>query len=312
MSRRAPRLLTAALAVAALALGGCAEKTTDTPAPSGGASTAATFPVTVGSLTLEQRPEKIVSLSPTATEMLFAIGAGPQVTAADDNSNHPAEAPRTDLSGFQPNAEAIAAKDPDLVVIASDRNKVVDQLTKLKIPVFLTPAAVTLDDTYRQLAELGTLTGHPTEAADVVTGMKDDIAKLVADLPQRAEKLTYFHELSPDLYTATSKTFIGSLYTLVGLENIADPADADGESGGYPQLSEEIIVEANPDFVFLADTTCCQQSVETVQARPGWATITAVRENQIVALDDDIASRWGPRVVDLLRTIIDATAKVPA
>lgn len=312
MSRRAPRLLTAALAVAALALGGCAEKTTDTPAPSGGASTAATFPVTVGSLTLEQRPEKIVSLSPTATEMLFAIGAGPQVTAADDNSNHPAEAPRTDLSGFQPNAEAIAAKDPDLVVIASDRNKVVDQLTKLKIPVFLTPAAVTLDDTYRQLTELGTLTGHPTEAADVVTGMKDDIAKLVADLPQRAEKLTYFHELSPDLYTATSKTFIGSLYTLVGLENIADPADADGESGGYPQLSEEIIVEANPDFVFLADTKCCQQSVETVQARPGWATITAVQENQIVALDDDIASRWGPRVVDLLRTIIDATAKVPA
>ncbi|GIM86979.1 ABC transporter substrate-binding protein [Salinispora arenicola] len=312
MSRRAPRLLTAALAVAALALGGCAEKTTDTPAPSGGASTAATFPVTVGSLTLEQRPEKIVSLSPTATEMLFAIGAGPQVTAADDNSNHPAEAPRTDLSGFQPNAEAIAAKDPDLVVIASDRNKVVDQLTKLKIPVFLTPAAVTLDDTYRQLTELGTLTGHPTEAADVVTGMKDDIAKIVADLPQRAEKLTYFHELSPDLYTATSKTFIGSLYTLVGLENIADPADADGESGGYPQLSEEIIVEANPDFVFLADTKCCQQSVETVQARPGWATITAVQENQIVALDDDIASRWGPRVVDLLRTIIDATAKVPA
>lgn len=312
MSRRAPRLLAAALAVAALALGGCAEKTTDTPAPSGGASTAATFPVTVGSLTLEQRPEKIVSLSPTATEMLFAIGAGPQVTAADDNSNHPAEAPRTDLSGFQPNAEAIAAKDPDLVVIASDRNKVVDQLTKLKIPVFLTPAAVTLDDTYRQLTELGTLTGHPTEAADVVTGMKDDIAKIVADLPQRAEKLTYFHELSPDLYTATSKTFIGSLYTLVGLENIADPADADGESGGYPQLSEEIIVEANPDFVFLADTKCCQQSVETVQARPGWATITAVRENQIVALDDDIASRWGPRVVDLLRTIIDATAKVPA
>lgn len=312
MSRRAPRLLTAALAVAALALGGCAEKTTDTPAPSGGASTAATFPVTVGSLTLEQRPEKIVSLSPTATEMLFAIGAGPQVTAADDNSNHPAEAPRTDLSGFQPNAEAIAAKDPDLVVIASDRNKVVDQLTKLKIPVFLTPAAVTLDDTYRQLTELGTLTGHPTEAADVVTGMKDDIAKLVADLPQRAEKLTYFHELSPDLYTATSKTFIGSLYTLVGLENIADPTDADGESGGYPQLSEEIIVEANPDFVFLADTKCCQQSVETVQARPGWATITAVQENQIVALDDDIASRWGPRVVDLLRTIIDAAAKVPA
>lgn len=312
MSRRTPRFFTAALAVAALALGGCAENTTDSPVADDGASSAATFPVTVGSLTLDEQPEKIVSLSPTATEMLFAIGAGPQVVAVDDNSNHPAEAPQTDLSGFQPNAEAIAAHNPDLVLLANDQNKIVDQLTTLRIPVFLTPAAVTLDDTYRQLTEVGALTGHPAEAADVVSQMRDDIAELVADLPQRAEKLTYFHELSPELYTATSKTFIGSLYALAGLENIADPADADGASGGYPQLSEEVIVQANPDFVFLADTKCCQQSVASVQARPGWATITAVQENHVVALDDDIASRWGPRVVDLLRTIIEATAKVPA
>lgn len=311
MSRRTPRFFTAALAVAALALGGCAEKTTDSPADDG-ASSAATFPVTVGSLTLDEQPEKIVSLSAAATEMLFAIGAGPQVVAVDDNSNHPAEAPQTDLSGFQPNAEAIAAHNPDLVLLSDDRNKIVDQLATLRIPVFLTPAAVTLDDTYRQLTDVGALTGHPAEAADVVSQMRDDIAELVADLPQRAEKLTYFHELSPELYTATSKTFIGSLYALAGLENIADPADADGASGGYPQLSEEIIVKANPDFVFLADTKCCQQSVASVQDRPGWATITAVQENQVVALDDDIASRWGPRVVDLLRTIIEATAKVPA
>lgn len=311
MSRRTPRFFTAALAVAALALAGCAEKTTDSPADDG-ASSAATFPVTVGSLTLDEQPEKIVSLSPTATEVLFAIGAGPQVVAVDDNSNYPAEAPRTDLSGFQPNAEAIAAQNPDLVLLADDQNKIVDQLTTLKIPVFLTPAAATLDDTYRQLTEVGTLTGHPAEAADVVSQMQDDIAELVADLPQRAEKLTYFHELGPELYTATSKTFIGSLYALAGLENIADPADADGASGGYPQLSEEIIVQANPDFVFLADTKCCQQSIASVQARPGWATITAVQEGQVVALDDDVASRWGPRVVDLLRTIIEATAKVPA
>ncbi|QGN45869.1 ABC transporter substrate-binding protein [Micromonospora sp. WMMD558] len=312
MSRRTPRLFAATLAVAALALGACAEKTSDTPAAGGSPSAAASYPVTVGSLTLDQRPEKIVSLSPTATEMLFAVGAGKQVTAVDDNSNYPAEAPKTDLSGFQPNAEAIAAKSPDLVVLSDDRNKVVEQLAKLKIPVFLTPAATTLDDTYRQITELGTLTGHPAEAADVVKRMKDDIAKLVADLPKRSEKLTYFHELGPELYTATSRTFIGSLYTLAGLENIADPADPDGKSGGYPQLSQEVIVKANPDFVFLADTKCCQQSADTVKARPGWAAITAVKNNQVVALDDDIASRWGPRVVDLLRTIIDATAKVPA
>ena len=142
--------------------------------------------------------------------------------------------------------------------------------------------------------------------------MKDDIAKLVKDLPQRAEKLTYFHELGPELYSATSKTFIGSLYGLAGLANIADPADADGKNGGYPQLSQEFIVKADPDFVFLADAKCCQQSADTVKARSGWAGLTAVKNNQVVALDDDIASRWGPRVVDLLRVIIDAVAKVPA
>ncbi|MEV2236553.1 ABC transporter substrate-binding protein [Micromonospora sp. NPDC049891] len=309
MFRRTPVVFAASLAVAALALGACAEKTTDTPA-TGGSPSAAAFPVTVGKLTLEQRPEKIVSLSATATEMLFAIGAGPQVTAVDDQSNFPADAPKTDLSGYQPNAEAVAAKDPDLVVLSDDRNKIVEQLTTLKIPVYLTPAAQTLDDSYRQLTELGTLTGNATEAADVVQRMKDDIAKIVAEVPQRAKAPTYFHELGPELYTATSKTFIGSIYSLAGLENIADAADADGKSGGYPQLSQEVIVNANPDFVFLSDVKCCQQSAATVKARSGWASVSAVQKDQVVELDDDIASRWGPRVVDLLRTIVDATAKV--
>lgn len=312
MSRRTPRLFAAALAVGALLLGGCAEKTsTDTPA-AGNGSAAASFPVTVGRLTLAKRPEKIVSLSPTATEILFAIGAGRQVTAVDDQSNHPAEAPKSDLSGYQPNAEAIAGRSPDLVVLNNDTNKIVDQLTTLKIPVLLIPAATTLDDTYQQITDLGRLTGHPAEADALTTKMKDDIAALTKDLPKRARKLTYYHELGPELYSATSKTFIGSIYALAGLENIADPSDADGKNGGYPQLSQEIIIKANPDFVFLADSQCCKQTPETVKARSGWAGITAVKNNQIVALDDDVASRWGPRVVDLLRAIVDATAKVPA
>ncbi|MEV0425218.1 ABC transporter substrate-binding protein [Micromonospora sp. NPDC050495] len=311
MSRRTPRLFAAALAVGALLLGGCAEQTsTDTPAVGG--STAAAFPVTVGKVTLEKRPEKIVSLSPTATEMLFAIGAGKQVTAVDDQSNYPPEAPKTDLSGYQPNAEAIAGRNPDLVVLANDTNKIVDQLTTLKIPVLLSPAATTLDDTYQELVDLGKLTGHQAEADALTTKMKDDIASLTKDLPKRTTKLTYYHELGPELYSVTSKTFLGSIYALAGLENIADPADADGKKGGYPQLSQEVIVKANPDFVFLADTRCCQQNPDTVKARSGWAGITAVKNNQVVALDDDIASRWGPRVVDLVRAIVAATAKVPA
>jgi iron complex transport system substrate-binding protein len=262
--------------------------------------------VTVGNVTLTAQPTKIVSLSPTVTEMLFAVGAGDQVIAVDDNSNYPAEAPKSDLSGFKPNAEAIAAKDPDLVVLSNDLNNVVDSLSKLKIPVYVAPAAATLDDTYREITEIGALTGHPTEAADLVQRMKDDIAKLVKDVPARAKKLTYYYELDPTFYTVTANTFIGSLFSMVGLENIA----TSGAGGDYPQLSAEAIVNANPDMIFLADSKCCQQSAETVRARPGWSSITAVKQGQVYALDDDIASRWGPRVVDLIRAIVDAVAKV--
>ena len=100
--------------------------------------------------------------------------------------------------------------------------------------------------------------------------------------------------------------FIG--YTRNGPADTADPA---GKLGGYPQLSQEALVTANPDTIFLADTKCCQQSVATVTARPGWASITAVSKKQIYALDDDIASRWGPRTVDLVQSVADAMTKVP-
>jgi iron complex transport system substrate-binding protein len=304
MNRRTPVAVVAALG---LALGGCGSTTTPAPAP----ASAAAFPATAGGVTLRQRPTHIVSLSPSATEMLFAIGAGSQVTAVDDQSDYPANAPKTDLSGFKPNAEAIAAKSPDLVVIAEDTEKIKDQLTTLKIPVYQAPAARTLDDTYAQLRDLGVLTGHPAEAGTQVQQLKDRIAALVASVPKRAKPLTYYYELDPTLYSVTSKTFIGSLFTLVGLNNIADAADAEGKSGGYPQLSAEAVVQGNPDLIFLADTLCCKQSPDTVKARAGWADLTAVRTGRVVALNDSIASRWGPRVADLLKAITDAVAKVP-
>jgi iron complex transport system substrate-binding protein len=244
--------------------------------------------------------------------MLYAIGAGSQVTAVDDQSNYPAGVPKSNLSGYQPNAEAIAAKSPDLVVISSDTNKIKDQLTKLKVPVYVMPAAATLDDEYAQLNDLGTLTGHQGQAAAEITQIKKGIAKLVAGVPKRSKPLTYYYELDQTYYSVTSKTFIGSLFAMVGLTDIADPADADGKAGGYPQLSAESIVKANPGLIFLADTKCCNQSADTVRARPGWAALSAVRDGHVVNLDDDIASRWGPRVVDLVQAIVTAVEKVPA
>ncbi len=297
---------TLALLAAALLLGGCGGGAK--PAAHQSASTAATFPATAGGVTLAQRPAHIVSLSPTATEMLFAIGAGGQVGAVDDQSDYPPEAPKSALSGFKPNAEAIAAKNPDLVVISEDTNKIKDQLAQLRIPVYQAPAAKTLDDSYAQLRDLGTLTGHVTEAAALTQRVKDQLAALVKTVPQRAKQLSYYYELDPTLFSVTSKTFIGSLFTMLGLRNIADGADQKG--GGYPQLSAEAVIQANPDLIFLADTLCCKQSLDTVKARAGWGGLTAVRTGQVVALNDSVASRWGPRVVDLVKAITDAVAKV--
>ena len=307
------RMFTAALAASALLFtAACGNDQDAAPSADAPSSAAAAYPVTVGDLTLDKRPEKVVSLTPTATEMLFAIGAGPQVTAVDDQSNFPADAPKTDLSGFKPNAEAIAAKDPDLVVVSNDVDKIVSQLEKLKIPVFLVPAAVSLNQTYEQIGQLGTLTGHRDEATALTKRMADDIAKIVKDVPARGTPLSYYYELDPTLYSVTSKTFVGSVFSLFGLTNVADAADPDGAKGGYPQLSQEALVKADPDMIFLADSRCCAQSAQTVAARKGWSTITAVKSGRIHALDDDIASRWGPRTVDLVRSVADAVAKVPA
>jgi iron complex transport system substrate-binding protein len=278
-----------------------------TDAPGAHGSEAA-YPLTIstdaGDVTLDDQPRSIVSLSPTATEMLFAVGAGDQVAAVDSFSNFPPDAPTTDLSAFEPNVEAIAGYEPDLVVIADDGTDLSSALGELDIPVLVHPAAATLDDTYAQMEDLGEATGHPDEAGTAVERLRSDIEELAADAPETDAPLTYYHELDDTYYSVTTDTFIGQLYELAGLRSIADRAD--GDAGGYPQLSEEFIVDADPDLIFLADTKCCGQTAETVAERPGWDQLTAVRQGAVVELDDDIASRWGPRVVDLLGTVVDA------
>jgi iron complex transport system substrate-binding protein len=316
---RSIRLISALLG-ALLVASGCATGSSVRTAASGssvspGSSSSATaattgpsYPMTVtaagGDVVIAHRPARIVSLSPTATEMLFAVGAGPQVVAVDADSTYPPQAPRTELSGVQPNVEAIAKENPDLVVISNDIHDLMRSLRAVSIPTLLEPAAGTLDDTYAQIAQLGTVTGHEAEAEGVVSSMRAKIQQLVASAPAFDHRLTYYHELDQTYFTATSTTFIGRVYALVGLRNIADGAR--GTANGYPQLSAEYVVKANPDLVFLADTRCCGQSAATVARRPGWARMDAVRDDAVVPLDDDVASRWGPRVVDFLRAVVDA------
>jgi iron complex transport system substrate-binding protein len=272
---------------------------------------AAAFPVTIhaanGDVVVKTRPTHIVSLSPTGTEDLFAVGAGPQVTAVDNDSDYPKNAPHTTLSGYTPNIEAIAGYDPDLVVVSNDIGNVVEALQKLGVTVLLEPAADNLAQAYDEIRQLGAATGHAQQAAKVVAGMEGSLTKILRSVPKSNRHLTVYDELDPTYYSATSATFIGRIFKLFGFGNIADAADK--THSGYPQLSAEYIVASNPGIVVLADTVCCSQNAATVAARPGWSNLSAVKHHRVVGVNDDIASRWGPRIVDFARAVAAVARK---
>lgn len=302
MSLRAPRWRWAVAATAALlgvASCGSDGATSSTDAPSAVPST------TVPS---SPAPTKIISLSPTGTEMLFAIGAGSQVIAVDDQSNYPPDAlkVKTDLSGFTPNVEAIAARKPDLVIVQPDSaGQLESQLKALGIDVFARPPAETFKDIYAQIEQLGAMTGHVADAAKLVADMQSDIAKAVAAAPKLDKPLTYFHEVDNTLYSVGTKSFIGEAYGLFGLKNIVD---ADAPAAGFPQLTNEAVIAADPDLIFLSDADY-GESPATVAARPGWAGIAAVKHGNVIPVSADLSSRWGPRIVDYVEAVSAALVK---
>lgn len=310
MQRTRIHRLVAALLATSLVLAACGDD--DDGGEASGETTTTTaatpFPVTVtadnGDVQLAEQPEHIVSLSPSLTEMLYAIDAGDQVVAVDKSSNYPAGAPVTDLSGFSPNVEAIAGYTPDLVVLSRDKDGAAAALSGLGIPTLVLSSAESLDDVYEQIDVLGDATGHADEAADLVTTMQEDIEQILTEVPEQEEPLTYFYELSEEHHSVTSDTFIGSVLALAGLTSIADGVDDAAE--GFPQLTAEHILEQDPDYVFFAHTDSTGVDVATIAARPGWSELTAVKEGNLVLLPDDIASRWGPRVVQLLEQVVGA------
>ncbi|MBE3000076.1 ABC transporter substrate-binding protein [Nocardiopsis sp. HNM0947] len=323
---RTARRLPAALLGAALVLTACGndDPATDDETQDGAAAECAppeadpdrpgvgdgTFPAAIDDdadgVEIEDEPERIVSLSPTHTEMLFAIDAGDQVEAVDEYSYYPEEAPVTDLSGYEPNVEAITEYDPDLVVVGSDNADLAGQLDSVDVPTLVLDAAQDLEGTYAQLRLLGDATGQ-TEAADteadrVETEIAATVEEVCAEVGD-AEPLSVYHELDDSMYAATSETFIGQIYSLFGLVNIADEAD-DGSAAGYPQVSAEYVVEEDPDLIFLAYGD--EDTVQEIAERPAFDAVTAVADDSVELLDPDISSRWSSRVVDLTESIGDA------
>jgi iron complex transport system substrate-binding protein len=286
-----------------LAMSACAE--TQDSAPSGPETSAPTS-VVDQETDPTMYPTRIISLSPTHTEMLFAIGAGDQVVAVDAFSNYPPEAAEkiTDLSGFEPNVEAIAGYEPDLVITEGTNQALLAQLDALNIPHWSGPAVNNFEGIFAQIEELGALTGNLENAVFLAGEMRQEISQIRDSLPTGEASLTYYHELDPSYFSVTSDTFIGYVYAQLGMTSIADAAA--GAGGQYPQLNAEFIISADPDLIFLACTKYCGETAQSASARPGWDAMSAVQGGRVLEMDDDVASRWGPRIVEYFAAVAAA------
>jgi iron complex transport system substrate-binding protein len=296
--------LVALVALAALACSGddSGPKVTPTAVEEAAAAPSpATFPVTVTDsngkqLVFQSPPERIVALAPSFVEILFAVGAGDAVVAVDENSDFPPEAAtRTKLSGFEPSVEAIAALEPDLVVIFFDPGGLEQALEGLGIPVLVLASPQSVEGVFDQIDLLGRATGHLEEAEALIADMQDRIDTVTTKLADVQEGPRVFHEIGPELYTASDQDFVGDLYTLLKAQNIAAGA------GPFPQLTEEAVIAADPEVIILADEPAI--SPEEVKARPGWQSVSAVRNDRVFVVDPDLVSHQGPRLTDGLEEL---------
>jgi len=272
------------------------------------------YPITVKfggyTTTMAKKPTKIISLSPSATEILYAVGAGSQILAVDNLSNYPANAPVSEISAFEPSVEAILAKKPDLVLLSIDSTKapqIRNALVKLGIPVLMEKAPATLKDVYAENTLLARVTDRQAGAVKLNASMAKSIKDILAKA-KKSSKIRIFHELDDTYYSVTSNTFIGKVYRDFGAVNIADAA-AGADNSGYPQLSAEYLLKSDPQVIFLADAQY-GVTADSVSKRAGWSQISAVKNKKIVELPADIPSRWGPRLVDFYKLISTSLAKV--
>jgi len=196
------------------------------------------------------------------------------------------------------------AERPDLVVISDNTGGLAKRLAGFSIPVLDLPAPDSLSGVYAEFDQLGRATGNQARAEREIASLRSQISQVRAAVPAHSAPVTYYYELDQTYFSVTSTTFVGRLLALLGMKSIADLAKGAAAAGGYPQLSAEYILRANPDYIILADTICCHQSLATLRSRPGWTGLTAIKSGHVILLNDDIASRWGPRIVDLLRIVL--------
>jgi iron complex transport system substrate-binding protein len=251
-------------------------------------------------ITIEERPEQIVSLSPGATETFFAIGAGDQLVAVDMFSDYPEET--TDLpkvDAYQPDPEAIVDLDPDLVFVIYDADGIVDLLEDLDIQVLYLDAPNSIEGLIEQIRILGEVTGNRSEADELAASLEERVDAVVEQVAEVDSQPSVYHELDDSFFTVGPESFVGDLYSILGARNIAE-----GSVGEYPQLSEEVIIEEDPEVIILPTYGDGGVS-DAVRERPGWDGIDAVENDRVYEIDGDIVSRPGPRLVDALEQLAE-------
>ena len=249
-------------------------------------------------------PKRIISLSPSITEILFEIGSGNQVIAVDNLSNYPNEAPISDISAYDPNVEAISLLNPDLVILSYNIKNLKTALKKIGIETIYLPAPLNFEDILDQIDYLGLQTGNEDKAKKLVSKMKNRM-KTLQKLRENEKATKIYHEIDPNYYSPSKFSFIGDIYQKLNYKNVADKADI--SNLGYPKLSPELIISENPDLIVLPGKD--NKYVEKVKLRPGWSYIEAVKKNNFLLTNNDIASRWGPRILNFASILVEYSKK---
>ena len=242
---------------------------------------------------IEAPPQRIISYSPGATEILFAIDAGSRVVATDRFSNYPPETstlPKLEYSS--PDPEAALAQEPDLVLFATRQRDQVQQFRDLGMALLFIEEADSIEGVFDNILLFGELSGNERQAESLVASMRSRIEAVTRTIDDVEQGPRVFYEITADLYTASPDTFIGSMLSLLKAQNVAA-----GAQSPFPQLSAEAVIEADPQLVLLSDAAF-GESLETVAARPGWGDISAVVNERVHPIDANIVDRPGPRIAD--------------
>ncbi|AMA71929.1 MULTISPECIES: ABC transporter substrate-binding protein [Aneurinibacillus] len=265
---------------------------------------AGAFPLSITDKTgtevkLEKKPERIVSVMPSATEIAYAVGAGDKVVGVSNYDNYPEEVKTKEKVGdLKVNIEKVVSLEPDLILADTGNGEAIEALRKTGLPVVVM-GAKTFDEIYDSIEMIGKVTGNEVKAAEVIKRMKDDVREVqekVKNIPVDKRPNVWI-EVDPSLFTAGKGTFMHDMVTMAGGNNIA--ADLDG----WKQLSEEKVLQRNPDVILNTYGYYNKDASVKIKQRPKWQQVKAVRNGQVYSLDSDVVNRPAPRITQGLKEI---------